>query len=312
MILQKKLRLSAKKLLKNNLEIRKKEKILIVTDKEDDEICQAIASEARKTSKNVMVTRITSDRSNSSPLPQLGKTFSGVDVIIATTSKSISHSPETRIARKRFGVRVASMPNINEELFMKAFSISIEEQKKINKKALAALKGKTVRVTSPSGTDLRVDISRYKFKSDDGDCSKRGSLRNIPSGEVDAAPISRVNGTLAIDVWETRIRPKNIRTKIKNGKISGHSREATPFVSYLKKIGECALHVVELGIGTNPKHRQPIGNILHDEKILGSAHIAFGGYGNLRRCPIHLDVIILKPTIQVDNKIIMRNGVPKW
>ena len=307
-----KLEKAALKLLKNNLKIQKNEKILVVTDRKNCRVCNAVFRVSQGFSKNVVAVHISDKRSNSGPLPKLKQLFSSVDVIIAPTTKSISHSPETRVARKRHGVRVASMPKITGELFVKAFTVSVAQQKAINGRLLKKLRGKRVRVTNKSGTDLTIGINKQKFDSDDGDCSKKGSLRNIPSGEVSAAPISDVNGKLCIDVWNGHLKPKNIKLEIANGKIVGYSKEAAQFITYLRKNGECATYVVELGIGTNPKHRKPIGNILHDEKILGSAHIAFGGFGNLRKCPIHEDVIIMKPTIQVDRKTIMENGLPKW
>ena len=43
----------------------------------------------------------------------------------------------------------------------------------------------------------------------------------------------------------------------------------------LKKHGEGGTNVAELGIGTN-ESATLTGNVLEDEKILGTAHVAFG------------------------------------
>ncbi|MFH8086684.1 MAG: hypothetical protein QW609_02585 [Candidatus Aenigmatarchaeota archaeon] len=51
-----------------------------------------------------------------------------------------------------------------------------------------------------------------------------------------------------------------------------------------------------------------IGKIIHDEKIIGSVHVAFGGFGNRRKCKIHEDVILLKPTVFFDDKMVIKNG----
>ncbi|MCH6574776.1 MAG: PAS domain-containing protein, partial [Bacteroidetes bacterium] len=53
------------------------------------------------------------------------------------------------------------------------------------------------------------------------------------------------------------------------------------------------------------------GNILEDEKVLGTCHIALGnntGFGGKINIPLHLDGIIKNPTISVDNKKIMESG----
>ncbi|MBA3064791.1 hypothetical protein FP803_05115 [Candidatus Woesearchaeota archaeon] len=64
------------------------------------------------------------------------------------------------------------------------------------------------------------------------------------------------------------------------------------------------------GIGTNPKAKIT-GNVLEDEKVLGTVHFAFGNdlsYNGTNNIPLHLDGVIKEPTIEVDGKTIMKNG----
>ncbi|MBI5061093.1 MAG: aminopeptidase [Candidatus Aenigmarchaeota archaeon] len=303
----KELRNSALKLLKENVKIKSGEKILLVTDRHGCKISHSIIEAASTLGINTGIARISSKRAHSSPIPELAAAFRSADVIIAPTYKSISHSPQTRIARKKNGVRVVSMPGITEDMFVQSFSTPVAKQKKINKKFITAFHGKKVCIASKSGTDLQIGIKNQLFKSDDGDCTTRGRLINLPSGEIDTAPISTIDGTLVIDAL-SGIKNASYLINIKKGRIVGFDKKAKNFVSHLKQHGDCALRTVEFGIGTNPNHKKPTGNILHDEKILGSIHIAFGGYGNLRRCPIHEDVIVIHPMIKIDGKIFMKNG----
>ena len=69
--------------------------------------------------------------------------------------------------------------------------------------------------------------------------------------------------------------------------------------------------VAELGIGTNEKALL-CGNTLEDEKVYGTVHIAFGtntSFGGLNKADCHLDGIILKPTLYLDDKLIIKEGV---
>ncbi|MFZ8830027.1 MAG: aminopeptidase, partial [Candidatus Aenigmatarchaeota archaeon] len=78
-----------------------------------------------------------------------------------------------------------------------------------------------------------------------------------------------------------------------------------------RELGEKARQIAEFGIGTNPKAKI-IGNILEDEKVFGTCHFALGNnvnFGGNNDVSFHLDGIIEKPTIIVDGKEIMRNGV---
>jgi leucyl aminopeptidase (aminopeptidase T) len=95
---------------------------------------------------------------------------------------------------------------------------------------------------------------------------------------------------------------------VKGGRIVKWNKAGAIYVNNQRKAGPCGLLIIELGIGTNPAHKKPIGNVLHDEKIHGSVHIAFGGGGRIRQCPIHEDVVILRPTVTVDGRIILKDG----
>ena len=88
-------------------------------------------------------------------------------------------------------------------------------------------------------------------------------------------------------------------------------------ISELTNIDQDAMVIGELGIGINPGARIT-GNMLEDEKSLGTAHIAFGnnadfpGGGN-NHSKIHRDFLFFNPTIEVrysDGKsnLLMKNG----
>jgi leucyl aminopeptidase (aminopeptidase T) len=73
---------------------------------------------------------------------------------------------------------------------------------------------------------------------------------------------------------------------------------------------ENAKNVAEIGIGTNPKAKI-IGNVLEDEKVMGTVHVAFGDnhtFGGDTRAEIHLDGIIKRPDIWLDGERIMKGG----
>ena len=74
--------------------------------------------------------------------------------------------------------------------------------------------------------------------------------------------------------------------------------------------GRDGTNVAELGIGTN-EEAILIGNILEDEKILGTAHVAFGAsaaIGGTVQVPIHLDCVVLEPTVEIDGEALVSAG----
>ncbi|MBU3941663.1 MAG: aminopeptidase [Nanoarchaeota archaeon] len=303
---------AAIKLLKQNINLRKHEKVVVVTDRKKCPVFKAVCNAVKLMKGNLTEVHITKNRAHSSPLPKLEKTFIQNDVIIAITDKSISHSPETRIARKKHGVRVISMVEVDKILFLKAIGANQNKIKIIGNKLSKKLKKcRKVRITTPSGTNLKVNVIKDAIDVDDGDSRSKGKLNNLPYGEVAMAPINIADGVVAIDFSRVNIKPKDhVKLILRKGKIIDYNnRKAKNFVEYLRKIdGEKALKVVELGLGTNPEHKSLVGKIIHDEKIIGSAHIAFGGFGNKRKCKIHEDVVLLRPTIFFDNKLVIEKG----
>jgi leucyl aminopeptidase (aminopeptidase T) len=70
------------------------------------------------------------------------------------------------------------------------------------------------------------------------------------------------------------------------------------------------MYVAELGIGTNEK-AQLTGNVIEDEKILGTVHVAFGAsaaIGGTIQVPVHLDSVVMRPTLTVGDAEVVRAG----
>jgi leucyl aminopeptidase (aminopeptidase T) len=69
--------------------------------------------------------------------------------------------------------------------------------------------------------------------------------------------------------------------------------------------------VAEIGFGMNTG-ASISGRMLEDEGVFGTLHIGIGNnlsYGGDNATPIHIDLIMKKPTYIVDGKIIYQDGV---
>jgi len=103
-----------------------------------------------------------------------------------------------------------------------------------------------------------------------------------------------------------------ITVRVENGmavEITG-GPEAELLKEKLSAVGEKAFNVAEFGVGTNDAARI-IGNILEDEKVMGTIHIALGNnmsMGGTVDVPIHLDGIIKNPSFELDGRPIMKDG----
>src|SRR4029077_20204143 len=149
---------------------------------------------------------------------------------------------------------------------------------------------------------------------DAGDLSARGAFGNLPCGEGFIAPLEGTGeGTLVVDGSIAGVgRVEEPVTLTVRG---GHLTEATgtagaELLDLLRAHGEDGTNVAELGIGTN-EAAILTGNILEDEKILGTAHVAFGAsaaIGGTVQVPVHLDCVVLRPIVEIDGATIVRAG----
>ena len=92
--------------------------------------------------------------------------------------------------------------------------------------------------------------------------------------------------------------------------VSAGGTAGARLLEVLRGAGPGGTGVAELGIGTNEKAILT-GHLLEDEKILGSCHVAFGasaGMGGAVQVPVHIDCVVMRPTVEIDGEAILRGG----
>ncbi|MER7797935.1 aminopeptidase [Microbacterium sp. NPDC096154] len=122
---------------------------------------------------------------------------------------------------------------------------------------------------------------------------------NWPDGEIATAPLeAEVTGTIAFpgDFWFAGVRIRDLRLEFDAGLVVRESAaEGIEFVRELLGTDDGARRVGELGVGVNAALRTPTGDLLIDEKILGTVHIALGrAYpecGGVNRSSVHWDIV---------------------
>ena len=85
---------------------------------------------------------------------------------------------------------------------------------------------------------------------------------------------------------------------------------AKQLLKLLNAAGKKAKNIAEFGIGANDKAIIS-GNMLEDEKVMGTCHIALGnnsGFGGKVEVGLHIDGLIKKPDVFVDGKLMMKEG----
>lgn len=298
-------------ILQKSLAIRSGEKVLVLTDKLELANAKKFFSAAKRLSENTtLLVKPVGNHSGEEPPAEVAKQMKKYDVVIMVTTHSLSHT-KARISASRKGARIASLPGFQGKM-MRALSADPYELRMAGLKIKKILeKSKTVRVSSPSGTDISLGV-RKRIEIDDGLLTKRGDRGNLPAGEAYFAPLEKTaNGTIVIDSMKncSAYAKPGTRVLVKSGKAVNVSDEKSLLAKYLRKIKN-ADNIAELGIGTNKKAK-PIGFILQDEKAAGTCHIAFGNssaIGGKVYSKIHVDAVLFSPTIWADSRTIMKSG----
>ena len=128
---------------------------------------------------------------------------------------------------------------------------------------------------------------------------------NIPDGELYTAPIKEsVNGVITYNTpspYRGNIF-NNIRLEFKDGKIINcESSEHQKELEEIFNTDEGARYIGEFSLGFNPMITKPMGDILYDEKIMGSLHFTPGrcyedsDNGNISS--IHWDLVLIQTDI---------------
>lgn len=298
------------------MKVTKNETVLIVTDEPQRSVGMALWKEAKKVAKEALIIEIAPRESNGAePPPPVAELMGMVDVILAPTSKSLTHTDARRRACEK-GARVATLPGITEDSMKRTLSADYQRIARLSKKIAKILtKGKSAHITTATGTDLWLDISTRASHEDTGLTHKKGEYTNLPAGEAYLAPLEgKAEGMLVVDgsMAGIGLLPRPLIIEVSKGyatKISG-GPQAAALKRLVKPFGKAGLNIAELGVGTNYKAKVT-GLVLEDEKVLGTIHIALGdntSMGGKVHVSSHLDGVVLSPTLEIDGKVILDNG----
>jgi len=142
------------------------------------------------------------------------------------------------------------------------------------------------------GTDLRLRVEGRTWVNSDG-------RRNMPSGEVFTSPLENsANGTIRYTVPSSPagVEVSGITLTFSDGEVvQAHAQRGGEYLERTLATDPGARRLGEISIGTNTGIDRPVGNILFDEKMGGTVHLAVGrSYpeaGGVNESAVHWDMI---------------------
>jgi leucyl aminopeptidase (aminopeptidase T) len=237
------------------------------------------------------------------------------DVAFTATTHAITHT-RARLDAADAGTRVVVLRGVTEDLMidggLNTDYETLAERTAMVRDALEA--ASTARVTSPSGTDIRMDLSGRPSFSLDGFFHEYG-FSALPPGEAPVAPSEgSAEGTVVVDysMDDIGLLEENIELTFEEGYVTAVSGglEATKLRTIIDENDANAGNLAEFAIGTNSDARL-IGNLAEDKKRLGTVHFAIGdnkSLGGSVRSNVHLDGVVLDSTVRLDDSLVLEDG----
>jgi leucyl aminopeptidase (aminopeptidase T) len=287
------------------------ETCIVVTDDKREPIGEALYQAARERTDDVTIVRYPPGEQHGAEPPEpVAATMRTGDVVLAPTTKSLSHT-RARTEANKAGARVATLPGITDEVFTTGLDADYDEIERHCEEVYEQVKDASeVRVTTPKGTDITFEPGEREWQQDTGIVHEAGEMSNLPAGETFISP-ETATGTYVVDgtmmPHGLLAEGQTLTFEVEDGYVTSISDDEIheQVETAAEEVGQDAYNLAELGIGTNVAVTDLVGSVLLDEKAAGTVHIAIGddaGIGGDNEAPLHLDGIIRDPSVYADGE----------
>lgn len=323
------MRAGARAAVRTCMNIRPDDRVVVIADRQSLPIAHLLREESSAVGADVQVLQL--EAFGRRPLQDIPHPLRDTllrlrPTVTFFTASSPKGEVTFRIAllqflEKELHVRHGHMVGITPQMMREGMAVDYRQIARVTMAVYKRVRtAREIRVTSPEGTDLIARFHPdYRWIPSPGLYHRQGEWGNLPDGEVYTCPLT-VDGTLVARVVGDYFSEKYgyldepLTVTIREGRLvaaSGPQPLADEFTAYVRA-AENGDRVGEFAIGTNIGLKHIIGNLLQDEKFPG-VHIAFGNpyphaTGADWSSPVHVDLVAVKTTIEVDGEVIMREG----
>jgi len=300
--------------------VKRGERVLVVTDTmRDQSVAQALMGAALAAGAEAVLAVIPTRRlAPQEPPAAVLAAMQATDIVFLYTTYSLTHS-SARVQAQKTGARVISMPGVTEDGFLRTLSVDMDHLASLtNRLADRVARARTAKVTTMLGTDMWYELV-HPVTTMDGVAEKPGELDTFPPGLFLSVPREgSASGKAVVDGAITQIGRLSsaVTLTFADGRLvkiegGGEAARLTQLLASLED--ENAYKFAAWGIGSNPGAAL-VGEdpSFEGERIFGWSHVSTGSNatfpGGTVRANIHLDGIISRPTIYLDDEMILREG----
>jgi len=302
--------------------LRAGERALIVADVRTIEVARLLAERCAGTAGEVALRTVPlATMHGTEPPAEVAAEMKRADVIFGLTHFSMAHTAARREACAA-GARYLSLPEYSFELLENP-AVRVDYRARaplVRAVADAFTAGEFAHVTSPFGTDVRLDIRGRTGNACPGFVERPGELGSPPDIEANVSPVETFSeGVVVVDgsipCAEIGLVPAPVELEVRGGRIvsfrSRETRLVTALENLFERVGSDRAYVLaECGVGLNDAAALS-GIMLTDEGAAGCLHFGFGSnatVGGLNDVPFHLDFVFRNGSLAVDGKTVIDAG----
>ncbi len=191
------------------------------------------------------------------------------------------------------------------------------EAVRMNALAVDALleRASEIRFTTADGCDVTMKLCGRKGRAQTGFANKPGQFSGLPDGESTVAPLEGTTQGCIVNPYiidKIGRCDEPFRMEIKDGwivKVEGGKQARQLLELFDKTDGNARRFASQFALGMNPDCRI-FPDTKEVSKRLGTLHVALGdniSLGGTVQCGLHIDIVILNPTVWLDGKIVLEN-----
>lgn len=296
------------------------EKVLILTDFLKESIARILASVAMAMeAEPVIMTMPPRQLDGQEPPETVAEALKRADLILTPVSKSVTHTNAIKdaIATGSRGIMLTAF--IDDQLISGGIDADFDALKPFCEKVAQMLEEANIaELYTPAGTNLVMDISGRKGNAHSGIARKPGQLTTVPNIESSISPLEGktegiIVGDASIPYYDIGLLREPVYMNVREGKIvdiKGGEQAEMIAAMMSSQDDPNVYNIAQLAFGLNPKCKMR-GIMLDDEGVYGTSHIGIGTstvLGGKVKTKMHYDVLMWKPTLQLDSKIVLKDG----
>jgi 2,5-dihydroxypyridine 5,6-dioxygenase len=296
------------------------EKVLILTDFLKESIARVLASAAMAMgAEPVIMVMPPREVDGQEPPETVAMAFKKADLILTPVAKSVTHTNAVKeaIAGGSRGIMLSAF--VPEQLISGGIYVDFEAQRPLCEKVARLLEeARMAKLTTPAGTNLIMDLSGRKGNAHPGIARKPGQFTTVPNIEASTSPVEgKTEGILvgdgSIPYYDIGVLKEPVYMTVKEGKvvdIKGRAQAETISGMMAAQDDPNVYNIAQLAFGLNPKCVMS-GIMLDDEGVYGTAHIGIGTstlLGGKIKTKMHFDILMWKPTLELDGKVVLKEG----